>query len=268
MTNEMQIFDRNLLRIGRDAAARSFARHDFIFKLVADYTMQRLVDMGMTYKAALDFGCHTGEFGKLLLQNNIVEQVVFSDLSAAMIEGPGLAGLKVIADEEYLPFAKDSFDLVISNMSLHWVNDLPGTLLQIYKCLKSKGMFIATIPGIETLKELRRCFMEAEMELTGGVTPQIAPFADVKSLGHLMQRAGFVRPVADSETLRVVYKDMFALLRDLKKTGQNNVLLKRGGPLGRKILQKAGEKYQQYYPSKEGGIVATIEIITITGLAG
>jgi len=264
--SEINIFDRKLLRKRRELASHHFAEHDFIKNLAADYTIERLLDMGDKYEMALDLGCHTGGMGSKLKENKLAANIVYCDSSGAMM---GRAdGIKVIADEELLPFAPLSFNLISSSMSLHWVNDLPGALIQMRKCLKPDGFFIATMPGIETLKELRHCLMEAEIEITGGTAPHISPFADVKTLGQLLQRAGFARPVADSEVVQVSYPDMFAILTDLKNMGERNALIKRSKFLRRKVLEVAAEKYKTLYSDEEGGILATVEIITITGLAG
>jgi NADH dehydrogenase [ubiquinone] 1 alpha subcomplex assembly factor 5 len=266
MTNEIQVFDRNLIRKRRERAAQNFSEYDFIINLASDYTVERLVESGDKYPVALDLGCHTGQLGGKLIKNHIVENIIYCDSSEAMVMQTN--GLKIVADEELLPFSDSAFNFICSTMSLHWVNDLPGTLLQIRKCLKSEGMFIATIAGINTLKELRHCLMEAEIEITGGTAPHISPFADVKTMGHLMQRAGFAKPVADSETIQISYKDMFSLMNDLKNMGENNALIKRSGKLRKDVLHKAAEKYHQLYSDADGNILATIEIITITGLAG
>lgn len=266
MTNEIQIFDRKLITKRRERAARHFSQHDVIINLASDYTVERLLDKGDKYPITLDIGCHIGGLGKKLEINNLSKNVIYCDLSREMVKQAGQ--LKVIADEEYLPFTNASFDLIASSMSLHWVNDLPGTLIQARKCLKSNGIFIATMPGIDTLKELRYCLMEAEIEITGGTAPHISPFADVKTLGHLLQRAGFIKPVADSEIVKVSYTDIFTLVNDLRNMGESNALIKRSVRINKNVLQRAAEKYKEFFSDKEGGILATIEIITITGLAG
>ncbi len=266
MTHDITIFDRNLIKQRREKAAADINNHDFIINHTSDYIVERLVDMQEKYPLALDLGCHSGQLGKKLIENNICDDVVYSDLSTKMVQQA--EGLKIIADEEFLPFAPRSFNLIASSMSMHWVNDLPGSLLQIRKCLKAGGVFMAAIPGIDTLKELRSCLMEAEMELTGGIAPHISPFADVKTMGQLLQRAGFNKPVADSEILQVSYSDMFALMHDIKKMGEQSALIKRSRFIHQEVLKNAAAKYKELYGSDDGGILATVEIITITGLAG
>lgn len=262
----MEIFNRKLIRQRRDKAAKNINEHDFIIKLASGYMVERLVDSGYKYPLALDLGCHSGKLGEEILASGISEEVVYCDSSIKMV---GQAkGYKLVVDEEFLPFKSASFNLIASSMSMHWVNDLPGSLIQIRKCLKPGGIFIATMPGLETLKELRQCLMAAEIEITGGIAPHISPFSDVKTMGGLLQRAGFNRPVADSEIVEVAYSDILSLMHDLKKMGEGNALFKRDFLLRRRVLQRAEEKYKELYGDGEGGIIATIEIITITAIAG
>lgn len=266
MTNEIQIFNRKLLKQRRQNSAGKISQHDFIINLAADYIIERLADDGKKYPIILDLGCHTGQLGKKIMEANLSDNIIYCDYSSDMVAQT--EGLKLVADEEFLPFAEENFDLIASSMSLHWVNDLPGCLLQIRKCLKPSGIFVAAMPGIETLKELRNCLMGAEIEITGGTAPHISPFSDVKTMGHLLGRAGFSRPVADSESLHVSYADMFALMAEIKNMGEGNTLMRRSNFIRRDVLARAAEKYKDLYGDGEGGIVATIEIITITGLAG
>ena len=263
--NEIHIFNRNTLKQRRQQAAATISEHDFIIDLAADYIVERLGDIGKHYDTALDLGCHTGMLGEKLMQGGLVHNLISCDISEKMVAQAG--GIKLVADEECLPFAEKTLDLVVSSMSMHWVNDLPGSLLQIRKCLKDGGAFIASMPGLNTLKELRHCLMEAEIEITGGTAPHVSPFADVKTLGHLLGRAGFHRPVADSETVHISYTNMRSLLVELKNMGERNTLIKRGNYLRRDVLELAAQKYHDLYDDGNGGIVATAEIITITGLA-
>ena len=151
-------------------------------------------------------------------------------------------GLCVAGDEELLPFADGSFDLAVSNLSLHWVNDLPGALLQLRRALKPDGLFIGAMLGGDTLFELRRCLMEAELDLTGGVSARISPFAEVRDAGGLLQRAGFSLPVVDSDTLTVTYDSAFKLMADLRGMGETNAgLNRRRRPTPRALLIDAAK---------------------------
>jgi SAM-dependent methyltransferase len=173
-----------------------------------------------------------------------------------------------VADEELLPFRDGSLDLVVSALALQLVNDLPGTLIQIRRALKPDGLMIAALMGGRTLEELREAFVVAETETLGGASPRVAPFADVRDLGALLQRAGFALPVADSETLEVGYASPLHLMRDLRAMGWANVLVeRRRAPLGKATLARAIAVYQERHGRPDGRVKATFEIVTLTGWA-
>ena len=174
----------------------------------------------------------------------------------------------VIADDEWLPFAAESFDLITSMLSLHAVNDLPGTLLQLRRLLKPDGLFIAAMFGGETLKELRAAFAAAEAETLGGVSPRVAPFADVRDLGGLLQRAGFALPVADVERTVVHYREPSRLFADLRALGETNVLAtRRHQALSKRTLAAVVGEYQSRFGDAQGRLPATFEIVFLTGWA-
>lgn len=174
----------------------------------------------------------------------------------------------VVADEEFFPFAAGSLDLVLSNMTLHTVNDLPGALIQIKRSLRADGLFLAALFGGETLHELRACLMEAEAEIRGGISPRIAPFADKQQAGGLLQRAGYALPVVDSEILTVTYPSLLALMRDLKGMGEGNALAHRDKTYrGKKLFMRAEEIYRDRYCEGDGRLRATFEILFIIGWA-
>jgi len=172
----------------------------------------------------------------------------------------------VQASEELLPFAPERFDLVLSNLSLHWVNDLPGCLLQVRQILKPDGLFLAAMLGGGTLQELRDVLMEAELAAHGGAGPRVSPFVDLRDAGGLLQRAGFALPVVDSDTLTVTYADLPALFRDLRGMGETNALLARPNkPLTRAALAQADELYRRRHGDREGRLKATFQVVYLTG---
>jgi SAM-dependent methyltransferase len=174
----------------------------------------------------------------------------------------------VAADEEALPFRDGSLDLVVSALALHFVNDLPGTLVQIRRALKPDGLFLAAMLGGETLTELRRAFAEAEVELEGGISPRVVPFPDLRDLGALLQRAGFALPVADIERLTVRYATVFALMHDLRRMGATNALIERRRmPLRRATLLRMAEIYGRRFADPDGRLRATFEIVWLSGWA-
>ena len=172
----------------------------------------------------------------------------------------------VIADEEILPFAEGSLDVVTSILSLHAVNDLPGTLVQIRRVLKPDGVFIAGLFGDETLQELKLAFAAAELEVSGGVSPRVSPFGDVRELGGLLQRAGFALPVVDVERTIVRYRDIARLFSDLRALGETNILAgRRSGFLSRRMLQAVTAEYVSRFADAEGRVSATFDIVFLTG---
>ncbi len=174
----------------------------------------------------------------------------------------------IIAEEDFLPIGKQSIDLAVSALSLHTVNDLPGALLQIRESLKPDGLFLAGMLGGETLRELRECLYEAEVELRGRVSPRVAPFADKPQMGSLMQRAGFALPVVDSEILTVTYDNVFALMHDLRMMGEANAVKERTKNFTpRSVFLRAGELYAERHADPDGRIRASFEIIFLLGWA-
>lgn len=172
----------------------------------------------------------------------------------------------VVADEERLPFEPESFDLAVSALALHNVNDLPGTLIQVRRALRPDGLFLAALMGGQSLTELRQAFLRAEEETMGGVSPRVAPFVDLRDLGALMQRAGFALPVTDSDVVRVRYASMFDLIRDLRAMGATNVLTSRSRkPLRRATLLRAAEIYTDMFSDPDGRVRATFEIVYLAG---
>jgi SAM-dependent methyltransferase len=174
--------------------------------------------------------------------------------------------LHVVADEEALPFADNTLDLVVSGLSLQVVNDLPGVLVQVQRALKPDGLFLAALLGGDTLTELRQSFAVAESELEGGVSPRVAPFADVRDLGALLQRAGFALPVTDVDRITVRYATPLRLLRDLRRMGAANPLVERRRvPLRRTTLMRAMEVYAARFADPDGKVRASFDIIWLLG---
>ena len=264
MTNDYLIFNRQRVRRRRNRAAATYIHSDFIFRECAERLVERLPDIKRTFPLVLDLGAHQGQLSDYLGGTNGIEHVVQADYSQAMIEHA--KGARLVADEEFLPFAEGVFDLVLSVFSLHWINDLPGTLIQINRVLKPGGLFIAMMPGGETLKELRASFEQAELAETGGISPRVSPFVDARDGASLLQRAGFALPVADSEILHIHYENPMKLLDDLRACGETNALItSQKGCLRRAVLESAMDYYQQHFAHADGRVNATCEIVTMTG---
>jgi NADH dehydrogenase [ubiquinone] 1 alpha subcomplex assembly factor 5 len=262
-----KIFDRALLRRRRERIAQALdPKRDFLFAESGDRMLDRLDDVRRRFPLALDLGSRDGLLGRLLQGRGGVETLIKGDLALGLLrraEGPVLQ-----LDEEALPFAPESFDLVLANLSLHWTNDLPGTLAQVRHVLKPDGLFLGALFGAGTLGELRTVLMEAEIAETGGASARVSPFADLRDAAGLMQRAGFALPVADVETVTVTYDGMMPLLADLRAMGEANILdarLKR--PTRRTVLARAAALYQEKYAMPDGRIPATFRLIFLTGWA-
>jgi SAM-dependent methyltransferase len=256
MTAPPRIFDRQAYRARRTRAAS--ADRDLI--LIEDSAAQaalRISAINRRFVRALDLHSRALAFPALEpLAETWVRTGNHSD-------APSIA-----SDDEWLPFADESFDLVTSILSLHAVNDLPGTLLQIRRVLKPDGLFIAAMFGGETLKELRVAFAAAEEATLGGISPRVAPFADVRDVGGLLQRAGFALPVADVERTVIRYRELPRLFADLRAIGETNVLAdRRPHALSRRTLAAVVHEYQTRFADSEGRFPATFEIVFLTGWA-
>ncbi len=262
----MTVFDRTLVRRRRDRAAPGFAGHAFLFDEIADRLADRLEDVTRSFPLALDLGARHGAMRRALAGRKGIGTLVACDLSEPFARRAGAPA--VVADEEFLPFAAQSFDLVVSNLALHWVNDLPGALIQIRRALKPDGFLCAAMLGGETLNELRRCLYEAEQTVSGGVSPRVSPFAEVRDAGGLLQRAGFALPVVDSDTLTVTYSDALALMRDLRGMGETNaVLARRRVPARRDLILEVARLYAERYAEPDGRVPATFQVLYLAGWA-
>jgi len=269
------IFDRDLLRRRRNRAAAGFAAHDFLFREVGLRLSERLEDIRRDFPLVLELGCRTGSLagfmqgrggGRCLVRSEMAEAMARRAAAEQTGEGPSV--LTVVADEEDVPFAPGRFDLVISNLALHWINDLPGVLARVRRALKPDGLFLASMIGGTSLPELRTALFEAESIRDGGWSPRISPFADVRDAGALLQRAGFALPVVDCDTLTVRYTDCSRLLLDLRGMGETNVMVERRRvPLRPGTLKTALERYHALHAGADGRVPATFQILYLTAWA-
>ncbi len=262
----MKVFAPRLVRAHRTRAATRLAEHDFLFRAVAERLADRLADIKRTFPLALDLGCHGGEFGQIVGARGGVEKLVQCDPAPAMAHRAG--GLALAAEADALPFGEGKFDLIVSNMSLHWVNDLPGALVQIRRALKPDGLFLAALAGGGTLGELRGALLEAETELAGGASPRVSPFVDLRDAGALLQRAGFALPVADGDLIPVRYENALRLMADLRGMGEANALAAMSRHFTRRgIILRATEIYHEHHEGDDGRVPASFQIVYLTGWA-
>jgi SAM-dependent methyltransferase len=269
MADSMLIFDRALVRRHRDRAAALGDRGDFLLAESAARLADRIEDTTRTFDRALDLGCRHGLLARALAQSARVKSLVQCDLSHAMARRARAGGGPTFcADEEALPVAEGVLDLVLSNLALHWTNDLPGALVQIRRALKPDGLLLASVFGGDTLKELRACLIEAETRLMGGAGPRVSPFIDVRDAGALLQRAGFALPVVDADSIVVTYPDILRLMADLRAMGETNALRERTrAPSRRDLFALAGQIYAERFADARGRLVATFQIVTLTAWA-
>lgn len=253
------VFDRRAVRLHRDRAAATVHAVAPVLQDCAERLLDRLDDVKRGFAKALDLGGR-GVVAPLLRARGI--EVVSADLSAAMAALGGAPSLA--ADEEWLPFAPASFDLVVANLSLHWVNDLPGALIQIRRTLRPDGLFLASLPALGTLGELRTALTAAEAELSGGASPRVSPFPELRDLAGLLQRAGFVLPVTDVEEVTLSYADPVTLLRDLRAAGETNAIALRSRATPPAALFGTALAGLE---SKDGRIAVTLRMGTMTGWA-
>lgn len=255
----------------------AYGAADFLKARAASDAVERLEAIMRQFPLAVDLGARNGAFAAALAaspaQNAAEPKVgalIEADLSHRMLSnraGPR-SGLQVQADEERLPFADESLNLVVSLLSLHWTNDLVGALIQIRRALKPDGLFLGALFGGSTLAELRQCLTQAEAELLGGAGLRVSPFADVLDGAALLQRAGFALPVADLDRVTVRYASVLELIRDVRAMGESNVLSDRARrPLTRPILARAAEIYHDRFSEPDGRVRATFDIVSLTGWA-
>jgi len=232
----------------------------FLLDRVAADLGDRLSAVLRKFDVAVDLGTPSDAVRRVLAANNNISTIV-----AAGLDGDD-DGLRVTADEEALPFAERSLDLVVSALALQFVNDLPGALIQIRRALKPDGLLLAALIGGDSLTELRSAFAAAESEVEGGISPRVAPLADIRELGGLLQRAGFALPVVDSERVAVRYDSALALMRDLRRMGATNILHERlRTPLKRSTLERVMAIYADRFADADGRVRATFEIIWLSG---
>ncbi|CAO4136511.1 methyltransferase domain-containing protein [Methylorubrum extorquens] len=261
MNESAPLFDPALVR-RRIARARRSGYAGFLLERVAEDLEDRLAAVTRSFPLGLDLGTPLPLVSERLLQTGRVERMI----RLAPVSEPGGS---VVGDPEVLPFGERAgFDLAVSALALQHVNDLPGALLQVRRALKPDGLFLAGLLGGATLTELRQAFLQAESETEGGASPRVAPFAELRDLGGLLQRAGFALPVVDADTITVRYGDPFSLMRDLRAMGLTNALHdRRRAPLRRATLMRAAAIYAERFSDPDGRLRATFEILWLSGWA-
>ena len=259
------VFDRAALRRNLRRAEK-LGPATFLIDRAAEDLCDRLSAVLRRFELAVDLASPTDAVRRRLHGTDLVSNII-------AVTGPANAGAaahdddrKIIADAEALPLREDSLDLVVSALALQFVNDLPGTFVQVRRALKPDGLFLAALIGGDSLTELRQAFAAAEAELEHGASPHVAPFADLRAIGALLQRAGFALPVTDVDRLSVRYQSPFALMQDLRRMGATNALAERRRiPLRRGTLMRMAEIYAERFGDPDGRVRATFDIVWLSG---
>ena len=266
------LFDWARLARNRDRASEYFGDYAFLKVKESTQLLDRLQDSPRRFERALDLIAHTGQASEALVSSELVVDVTALEPSSKMRDRLKDKGVQAVAmTSENLPFDADHFDLVVSILGLHWANDLPGLLAQIRTVLKPDGLFLGCLFGGGTLNELRTALIEAESEVTGGISPRLSPLPGLQDMAGLLQHAKFALPVADVERVTVRYDHPMKLLQDLKGMGEQAAFAPREGqdrrPLSRRLLARMSEIYFDRFSDPDGKVRASFEIIWLSGWA-
>lgn len=254
MKSTTEIFDRRALRRNRARASQNIGMHDFLFANVGKRLVERLDAIRRIFPQVLDLGCHTGQIKNIMEPEHDSKFFINCDPCEAMARAAGTTS--IVADEEQIPIADQSLDLVLSSLSLHWVNDLPRALAQILRCLRADGLFLGAMFGANTLGDLRQSLISSTNPQDKEFFPRVSPFIEIRELGNILQRVGFAMPVIDVDHIKVCYPDLTSLMEDLRGMGETNILNQRCKHFtARTIFQNAAT----FYPTRKVGCTGTIE---------
>ncbi|XP_042439864.1 putative methyltransferase At1g22800, mitochondrial [Zingiber officinale] len=274
-SSRVKIFDRDLKRKQRDRAAWLMKGKDEFVDSVAENLLDRLHDCRKTFPTSLCLGGSLEAVRRLLHGRGGIEKLIMMDMSFDMIKAlkdtddkysnEKLETFYVVGDEEFLPMKANSVDLIVSCLGLHWTNDLLGAMIQSRLALKPDGLFLASILGGETLKELRIACTIAQMEREGGISPRLSPLAQVRDAGNLLTRAGFTLPGVDVDGYTVKYDSALELIEHLRSMGETNALLQRNHILKRDTALATAAVYQSMFGHEDGTVPATFQVMYMTG---
>ncbi|CAN0127149.1 unnamed protein product, partial [Heterosigma akashiwo] len=285
----VEVFDSKVKKIQRNTANLDPVKsrgYDYLRVEVARRLVDRLEDVMKEFPLALDLGCHSGQIYQQLVKEKAlsgeggvggIKDLVMADCSEKallrdaeeILEGDStlVQTHPILVDSEFLPFNDKCFDLVISNLHLHWVNDLPNCLQEINRVLKPDGVFLGSMMGGNTLQELRTCLLMAEQEREGGMSVHTSPTAHLADCGNLLQAARFSLPTIDTDTFVIEYDDAFELMEHLQGMGEGNATINRRQHVPRDTFLAAASLYQELYGTNEGRIPATFQVVYMIGWA-
>ncbi|CAO0793387.1 unnamed protein product [Mucor circinelloides] len=263
-----QVFNREAKKLQKDRAAMNVEESrtvDYLKDEIAARVADRLLDINRDFDTVVDLGSGCGHIVKHATKD-MMKKLIMCDMSEQSLNRDREVPYEVeverqVVDEEHLPFAENSLDAVVSSLSLNWVNDLPGALIQIKNSLKPDGVFIGAMFGGDTLFELRTSLQLAEVERESGISPRISPMADSSDMSRMLTRAGFTLTTVDVDEIQVNYPSAFELMQDLRAMGESNSVLTRRPFLKRDTLLAAASIYKELHGNPDGTIPATFSII-------
>ncbi|GJJ69721.1 NADH dehydrogenase [ubiquinone] 1 alpha subcomplex assembly factor 5 [Entomortierella parvispora] len=267
-----QVFDRKAKRLQKERAASDVElsrQVDYVKDEVAFRVVDRLLDIKREFNEVVELGSGSGHIAKHV-DLDMMKKLIMCDMSETMLNRDKDVEYEVpverrVVDEENLPFKENSLDAVISSLSMHWINDLPGAMIQIQRSLKPDGVFIAGLFGGDTLYELRTSLQLAEQDREGGISPRISPMADSRDLGSLLSRAGFTLTTVDVDEVTVNYPSALELMQDLRAMGESNAIINRRHFLKRDTMMAAAAIYKEIYGNPDGSVPATFQILYMIG---
>ena len=261
------IFEISQIILNRNRCAKNFDSFSHIKNLSTERLIERILEIKTSFSKILDIGCHNGEVAKFLKKNKInFQNLTQSDYSLEFLKNSEKYGNTSLLINEILPFEEEEFDMVLSSFFLHWINDLYGFLKQINLIIRPGGVFIGALAGGDSLIELRNSITKAETEISGGNRQRFSPMINIKDLGMLLQRANFDLTVVDSEKVKIIYKNIFDIMYDLRGMGEQNTTFNRNKFFtNKKLFNLADQIYRNNYVNNEGKLLNTIEIIFFIG---
>ncbi|KAF9435705.1 hypothetical protein BGZ76_005696 [Entomortierella beljakovae] len=267
-----QVFDRAAKQAQKERAASNVElsrQVDYVKDEVAFRVVDRLLDIKRSFNEVVELGSGCGHIAKHV-DSDMMKKLIMCDMSESMLNRDKDIEYEVpierrVVDEENLPFPENSLDCVVSSLSMHWINDLPGAMIQIQRSLKPDGVFIAGLFGGDTLYELRTSLQLAELDREGGISPRVSPMADSRDLGSLLSRAGFTLTTVDVDEVTVNYPSAIELMEDLRAMGESNAIINRRGYLSRDTMLAASAIYKEMYGNPDGSIPATFQILYMIG---
>ncbi|XP_005813535.1 arginine-hydroxylase NDUFAF5, mitochondrial isoform X2 [Xiphophorus maculatus] len=268
-SGSINVFNREMKRRQKNWAAvlKDGHQYDYLREEVGSRVADRVYDIARTFPLALDMGggkCYIAEH----LSKEVVQRLVLTDVSQQALKlgrRSEIPTRSVVADEEFLPFRENSFHLVVSSLSLHWINDLPRALSEIHRVLKPDGVFVGAMAGGDTLYELRCSLQLAQMEREGGFSPHVSPYTAVTDLGNLLGRARFNMLTVDVDDVQVHYPGIMELMTDLQGMGESNCAWNRRSMLQRDTMLAAAAVYKEMYGNPDGSVPATFQILHMIG---